>query len=244
MSDNYNIYNQQHTTTIATLSLPPSNDYELLHCKNTNLLSFQDVTNLQVRNNNNNDVQVCNCNGVIDNGRGVGPSCSHPPQPNEINCNGKPVGTIFGACTGGIDDYITVRFTVSIQVDTTITAQQEQQYYNDVGLYIATNGEDAIRGTSCNIIGLLPNNSTSSSYRGISSPANSCHNILHNKETTTLMNYTFDSWMELKCVDGVGNMNEKDGLLDFSVAASYKERAGKLQSILCIFYPIPRMNNI
>ena len=235
MSDNYNIYNQQHTTTIATLS-PPSNDDEILQCNNTNLLSFQDVTNLQVRNNNNNDVQVCNCNGVIDNGRGskeeVGPSCSHPLQPNEINCNGKPLGTIYGACLGGIDDYITVRFTVSIQVDTTTTAQ-EQQYYNDVGLYIATNGEDAISGTSCNIVGLLPNNSTLSSDGNSSSANNNCHNILSTKQRTSLMNYTFD-WMELKCVDGVGNMNDKDGLLDFSVAASYKERAGKLQSM---FYP-------
>jgi len=241
MSDNYNIYNQQHTTTIATLSLPPSNDYELLHCNNTNLLSFQDVTNLQVRNNNS--VQVCNCNGAVDSGRGeVGPSCSHPLQPNEINCNGKPLGTIFGACLGGIDDYITVRFTVSIRVDTTTTAQ-EQQYYNDVGLYIATNGEDAISGTSCNIVGLLPNNSTLSSDGNSSSANNNCHNILSTKQRTSLMNYTFD-WMEMKCVDGVGNMNDKDGLLDFSVAASYKERAGELQSIIFIFYLIPRMNNI
>jgi len=228
MADNYNIYNQ-HTLT------PPSNDDEILHCNNTNLLSFQDVTNLQVRDNNNDDVQVCNCNGVIDNGRGVGPSCSHPPQPKEVNCNGKPLGTIYGACLGGSADYITVRFTITMQVDTTTA----QQYYNDVGLYVATNGEDAISGTSCNIVGLLPNNSTSSSYDGNSSSANSnCHNILHNKETTTLMNYTFD-WIKLKCVDGIGNMNDKDGLLDFSVAASYKERAGKLQSICFILLPNP-----
>ena len=65
-----------------------------------------------------------------------GPACNTPLEEEEVDCEGKPLGTVFGACLG-IDDVVDVSFNVNVNVGST-------QY--DVGLYINLNGGDAAFG--------------------------------------------------------------------------------------------------
>ena len=191
----------------------------------SNSLSFGAVTGFDVFDPN---IEECNC------GSG-GKNCTDPLAENEVDCDGKPLGTIFGACLG-IDDVVEVSFSVNVTVGS-------DQY--DVGLYINTNGGDAMKGSyyytnptvpstlyyqpgvddECTIAG-LPNPAQYPEYVGIvgDSDKDQCLDFVGGGDLT---GFPFQR-LTIGCSDTNG-----DGLLDFHVAASYDQNAG----INCSFDP-------
>ena len=149
-----------------------------------------------------------------------GPACNIPLAEGEIDCEGKPLGTVFGACLG-IDDVVEVSFTVNVEVS---SAQ------SDVGLYINLNGGDAAFGDTS--LGTSPVYSpgvndvcTVAQLTEIGFELIVGHDLTDNDEcldfigSGNLINYPFQR-LVLGCSDTNG-----DGLLDFNVAASFSQNA-------------------
>jgi hypothetical protein len=194
MLENYNIF------TPATANR--------LSCGSQSV-QFVRVTGFTVFDSNS---YACNCGGT----GGGSPACTGAA--GQVDCMGKPHGSIFGACRGN-DDKVEVQFNVEINI---------KPEFN-VGLYINTKGGDAVTGTDgCTIAGLTERDSSGNLYKNTAGAtlvtnldANQC---LDFAATGTLLSYPFQR-MKLQCVDSGGA--SKDGLLDFSVAASFAQAAGK-----------------
>ncbi|KAL9184502.1 hypothetical protein ACHAXT_012472, partial [Thalassiosira profunda] len=186
-----------------------------------NSLSFHEVTGFTVY-----DEQAWNCNCDCEEGAGTCQTCDALGG-EALPCEGKPMGTVFDACQG-IDDYVEVSFEIGLQV-------KGEQY--DVGLYIASDGGNAVSGDQCIISGLtLEDPDTSDPWENIAgdqvvgvadkeAPGDECWDFLG---AGYLFDYPF-SRVILKCYDSPVDEPSaiaNDGLLDFSVAASFFQNTG------------------
>ena len=215
MTDNYRIYNGGQN----------------LGCT-SNSLDFQAVTGFKVFDEG---AYECNCG---DCSNGPCPSCDDPSLlVDPADCMGLPYKTVFGACRG-IDDNVQVSFTVNINVGST-------QY--DVGLYVATDGgEGKFRlcfvlhlnmyhkthspltptftkalppGGQCIVAGLLFNDTNGNDFTNVvgDNDGDTCWDFVNSGD---LVDYPFQT-VTIRCSDA----GPIDGLLDFSVAASFAQNA-------------------
>lgn len=182
----------------------------------SNSVDFVRVTGFTVYDANS---YPCNCGGT-----GGGSACTGAP--GQINCEGKPHGTIFGACRGN-DDLVDVQFSVEVNV---------KPEFN-VGLYVNTLGGDAVTGTDgCTIAGLTERDASGNLYRNPSNQVLISHmdsnTCLDFAATGTLLNYPFQR-MTLKCADTTA-----DRLLDFSIAASFAQNDGEFHFTSLLEMPL------
>lgn len=166
----------------------------------SNSVDFVRVTGFTVFDPNS---YPCTCGGT-----GGGSACTGAP--GEVNCQGSPHGTIFGACRGN-DDLVDVQFNVEVNV---------KPEYN-VGLYVNTQGGNAVTGSGCVIAGLTERDASGALYTNGAGQTlvkhwdgNTC---LDFAAIGTLQNYPFQR-VTLKCAD-----TGADKLLDFSIAVSFAQ---------------------
>ena len=202
MQQNYNLYSgDSNTLSCSTANSPP--------------IKIAAVKDLVVFDSG---AYKCDCNS---NGNGGNPPCAGATT---RDCQGKPIGTYFAACTGN-DDVVEVGFSIDIE-------KTSNEF--DVAFYVNTNsGDSAVSGTNggggCVIQGLSTTDASgTTTYSNVNNEdGDGCLDL---KGSGDLSKHPFPKVM-LSCRDSTGN----DGLLDIRVGVSYAEGAGRKCTFEVVF---------